>query len=406
MAAASTAAGMKATVATAASWVEWSDATRQAHRVAIARRLDLLGHPLRWLLVAALAAGWLGLPLVLTGFLLKLYVYVGIAAIGAIGLNLLSGNAGQVSLGHPFFIGMGAYCAAVVGGDWGWPLPVWLCACALLGAVVGAAAGPFALRLRGNYLVIVTIALVFIGLHIFNNWTAVTGGVGGRPITPVLTVLGWDMGDAVLKDRRFAWFVWPLVALFGLAVVNIMRSRPGRALQAIRDRDLTAEVLGIAMAHYKVAAFALSSALAAVGGGLYGAYVGFASPAEWTLILSIQYLAMIIIGGVGSVLGSVVGAAVVICLPHATQAAIALLPTTGRLISQSPGDGGLVSVFALNQMLFGVLIVVFLTNAPRGLAAVFGGLWKRLEQRFPQPPSSPPVSSPPHSSNPPGDNRE
>jgi branched-chain amino acid transport system permease protein len=368
----------------AAPWVDWSPATRQARRDAIARRLDLLGHPLRWLLLGLLAAACIGLPLLLSGFVLKLYVYVGIAAIGAIGLNLLSGNAGQVSLGHPFFIGMGAYCAAVFGGDLGWPLPAWLAACALLGAVVGAAVGPFALRLRGNYLVMVTIALVFIGSHIFNNWTAVTGGTAGRAITPSLQLLGWDLGDAVLKDRRFAWFVWPLVALCGLGVVNILRSRPGRALHAIRDRDLTAEVLGIDMARYKVAAFALSSALAAVGGGLYGAYVGFASPAEWTLILSIQYLAMIIVGGVGSVLGSVVGAAVVICLPHATQALVAMLPTTGRLISQSPGDGGWVSVFALNQVLFGVLIVVFLTRAPRGLSAVLGALWQRLEARFPR----------------------
>lgn len=373
---------MKNTAASSGSWVDWSAATRAGHRAAIVRRLDLLGHPLRWVLVAVLLAAWFALPLLLTGFLLKLYVYIGIAAIAAMGLNLLSGNAGQVSLGHPFFIGMGAYCAAVVGGDWGLPLPVWLAACALLGGAVGAATGPFALRLRGNYLVMVTIALVFIGLHIFNNWSSVTGGVGGRAITPTLVILGWDLGDASQKDRRFAWLVWPMVALVGLGLVNILRSRPGRALQAIRDRDLTAEVLGIDMARYKVAAFALSSTLAAFSGGLYGAYVGFASPAEWTLILSIQYLAMIIVGGVGSVLGSVVGAAVIISLPHATQAVLGMLPLTGRIVSQMPGDGGLISVFALIQVLFGVLIVLFLTAAPRGLAALLGGLWRRLEQRF------------------------
>ena len=373
---------MKNTAASSGSWVDWSPATRAGHRAAIVRRLDLLSHPLRWMLVAVLLAAWFALPLLLTGFLLKLYVYIGIAAIAAMGLNLLSGNAGQVSLGHPFFIGMGAYCAAVVGGDWGLPLPVWLVACALLGGAVGAATGPFALRLRGNYLVMVTIALVFIGLHIFNNWSSVTGGVGGRAITPTLEILGWDLGDAAQKDRRFAWLVWPMVALIGLGLVNILRSRPGRALQAIRDRDLTAEVLGIDMAHYKVTAFALSSMLAAFSGGLYGAYVGFASPAEWTLILSIQYLAMIIVGGVGSVLGSVVGAAVIISLPHATQAVLGMLPSTGRIVSQMPGDGGLISVFALIQVLFGVLIVVFLTAAPRGLAALLGGLWRRLEQRF------------------------
>ena len=370
------------------SWVRWSDEVRESHRRAIARRLDLLRHPVRWALVAALVAAWLLMPWLLSGFLLKLYVYVGIAAIGAIGLNLLSGNAGQVSLGQPFFIGMGAYAAAVIGGDWGWPLPAWLASCALLGALVGLATGPFALRLRGNYLVMVTIALVFIGSHIFNNWSAVSGGPGGRAITPSLSLLGWDLQDAQLKDRRFAWFVWPLVALFGLAVVNILRSRPGRALQAIRDRDLTAEVLGIRIAHYKLAAFALSSALGSLAGGLYGAYVGFASPAEWTLGLSIQYLAMIVVGGVGSVLGSIIGAAIVICLPHASQTLIALLPTTGGLISRTPGDGGFVSVFALNQALFGVLIVICLTAAPRGVSAVIGRLWQRLERRFEASPHS------------------
>jgi branched-chain amino acid transport system permease protein len=372
---------MSTTPPSSRSWVDWTDSTRAIHRAAIVHRLDLLGHPLRWLLMIGLLVAWFALPLVLTGFLLKLYVYIGIAAIAAMGLNLLSGNAGQVSLGHPFFIGMGAYCAAVVGGDWGLPLPVWLAACALLGGAVGAATGPFALRLRGNYLVMVTIALVFIGLHIFNNWSSVTGGVGGRAITPTLAILGWDMGDPTLKDRRFAWVVWPMVAVVGLGLVNILRSRPGRALQAIRDRDLTAEVLGIDIARYKVAAFAMSSMLAAFSGGLYGAYVSFASPAEWTLVLSIQYLAMIIVGGVGSVLGSIVGAAVIISLPHATQAILGVIPNTGRIVSQMPGDGGLISVFALIQVLFGVLIVIFLTVAPRGLSALLGGLWRRLEQR-------------------------
>lgn len=369
-----------------APWVDWT-ADERAHRQAdIAQGLDLLGHPLRWALVAVLVVAWLGLPLVVNGFALKLLVYVGIAAIGAIGLNLLSGNAGQVSLGQPFFMGLGVYAAAVLGGDFGWPLPLWLAACALLGAAVGALAGPFALRLRGNYLVMVTIALVFIGNHVFNNWIAVTGGPGGRPITPTLAIAGFDLGEGSFKDRRFAWFTWLLVALAALAVFNLLRSRTGRALQAIRDRDLTAEVLGIDLARHKVGAFAVSSALAALGGGLYGAYVGFASPAEWTLSLAIQYLAMVIVGGTGSVLGSILGAGVIVCLPHLTQAGVAALPFAGGLISQSPGDGGYVSVFALNQILFGLLIVIFLTAAPRGLAALVAGAWQRLEKPLPRRP--------------------
>lgn len=369
------------TQSAARSWVDWTDAERAARRRAIEARTRLLVMPASAMWIAFLVCAWLILPIVLGGFVLKLYVYVGIAAIGAIGLNFLSGNAGQVSLGHPFFVGVGVYCGAVIGGDWGWPLLVWLPIAALLGAALGALIGPFALRLKGNYLVMITIALVFIGQHVFNNWSVVTGGAGGRPITPSLSLFGWDLNDArtpSLKDQRFAWFVWPLVALCAMAITNILRSRPGRALQAIRDRDLTAEVLGIALAHYKVAAFALSGALAALAGGLYGAYVGFASPTEWNLLLAIQYLAMIVVGGMGSVVGSVIGAAVIVCLPYAVQAGVQALPWTGHVISRSPGDGGWLSVFALNQILFGLLIAVFLMYAPRGLAALLGDALRRF----------------------------
>lgn len=366
---------------TARPWVDWSPMQRDAKRRAIAGRIRLAPRAVLLTLGLLLVVAWAALPLTLGGFALKLYVYVGIAALGALGLNVLAGNAGQISLGHPCFIGVGVYCGAVFGGDWNWPLLLWLPAAAASGGLLGALVGPFALRLKGNYLVMITIALVFIGQHVFNNWSAVTGGVGGRPVTPALSLFGWDLNDAstpTLKDQRFAWFVWPLVAVCALAITNILRSRPGRALQAIRDRDLTAEVLGIALARYKVTAFALSGALAALAGGLYGAYVGFASPTEWNLLLAIQYLAMIVVGGMGSVLGSVVGAAVIVCLPYAVQAAVQALPATSRLISQSPGDGGMLSAFALNQILFGVLIALFLAFAPRGLAALIGSAWRRL----------------------------
>jgi branched-chain amino acid transport system permease protein len=367
---------------TQSPWVDWTARERAARRLEIARRLNLMGHPLRWVLALVLAVLWIAVPLLAGGFALKLCVYAGISAIAAIGLNLLSGNAGQVSLGHPFFIGVGVYTAAVVGGDWGAPLFVWLATCALLGAVIGAAIGPFALRLKGNYLVMVTLALVFVGSHVFNNWNAVTGGPGGRAVAPVLQVFGWDLADAQWKDRRFAWFVWGMVAVVALATFNLLRSRVGRALQAIRDREMTAEVLGIALARCKVTAFAISGGLAALAGGLYGAYVGFASPTEWTLLLAIQYLAMIVVGGVGSVLGSIVGAIVIVSLPHVVEAGLEVLPVMGHVISRSPGDGGLVSIFALNQILFGVLIAVFLTAAPRGLAAPLRAAWQRLERRF------------------------
>jgi branched-chain amino acid transport system permease protein len=225
---------------------------------------------------AALAVLWLLTPMLLTDpFWLSVLNYAGIAAIGAIGLNLLTGYTGQVSLGHAFFIGAGAYVAAAVGGELGLPLVLWLPAAALLGAAVGALVGPFALRLRGNYLAIVTLGLVFLGEHLFRNLESVTGGNSGTSVSAPATLGPLDfnalvlLGDEFLREQGWFWLVWGLVAVCALLVKNVVRTRPGRALQAIRDRDVAAEVVGVELGRYKVAAFAASSALAALGGATY-----------------------------------------------------------------------------------------------------------------------------------------
>jgi branched-chain amino acid transport system permease protein len=339
----------------------------------IEREIKLLNSPLRWALLAIMLPAWIFGPVLLGGgFALSLANHIGIAAIGAIGLNLLTGNTGQVSLGHPFFLGVGAYSAAVFGGDLGLPFPLWLVAAGLMGAAAGAAIGPFALRLRGHYLVIVTIALIFIGAHLFNNLGSITGGVAGRNVKVGLNILNFSVdqvgvfGMPASKDQGFFYLIWGLVAVFGLTIANILRSRPGRALQAVRERDMTAEVIGISLARMKISAFVISSALASIAGGLYGAYVGYVSPIEWNLVLGVQYLAMVIIGGIGSVWGSILGAAVIIGLPHLLRAFSHLLP----FVSSSAGDGSLISAFAFNQILFGTLIVLLLLFEPGGLVAI------------------------------------
>jgi branched-chain amino acid transport system permease protein len=338
----------------------------------IEREIKLLNSPFRWALLGMILALWVFGPLLLGGgFALSLSNHIGIAAIGAIGLNLLTGNTGQVSLGHPFFLGVGAYSAAVFGGDLGLPFPLWLVASGVLGAAAGGTIGPFALRLRGHYLVIVTIALIFIGAHLFNNLRSISGGVSGRNVQVDLNILGFRVdqigvfGMPVSKDQGFFYLIWGLVAVFGLAIANILRSRPGRALQAVRERDMTAEVIGISLARMKVSAFVISSALASIAGGLYGAYVGYVSPTEWNLVLGVQYLAMVIIGGIGSVWGSILGAAVIIGLPHLLRAFSQLLPFVS-----SAGDGSHISAFAFNQVLFGSLIVLLLLFEPGGLVAI------------------------------------
>jgi branched-chain amino acid transport system permease protein len=332
-----------------------------------------------WL--AVLIALWLLTPIFFADeFWLSILNYAGIAAIGAIGLNVLTGYTGQVSLGHAFFIGAGAYTAGQIGGELELPLVLWLPAAGLLGAAVGALVGPFALRLRGNYLAIVTLGLVFLGEHLFRNLEGVTGGNSGASVTASATIGPLDfnqltlLGDEYLRNQSWFWLIWGLVLVLALLVKNIVRTRPGRALQAIRDRDVAAEIVGVELGRYKVGAFALSSGLAAIGGAMFGAYQQFVSPDEFSLFLSIQYIAIIIVGGVGTIFGSVLGALFLGGLPALIEQYSDSIPG----VASGASDDGFISVFTLNQAIFGLLIVLFLVFEPRGLAA----MWLRAKAYF------------------------
>jgi branched-chain amino acid transport system permease protein len=342
--------------------------------------------PWRWVFLAACAALFWFLPTYVVGDPgLRVLAMCGIFAIGAIGLNLLTGFTGQVSLGHAFFVGAGAYTAAYFGGQREWPMPAYLLLAALIGFVVGGFIGPFALRLRGNYLVIVTLGLVFLGQHLWSNWDSVTGGgtgisLGAAPMSigPLDFKQGIELGgEAYTFEQSFFWLVWALVALGALVAKNIVRSRPGRAMQAIRDRDLSAEVIGVSLARYKVGAFAWSSAYAALAGALYGLLQQYVSPVEFGLFLAITYLAMIIIGGLGTIFGSVLGALFVwggrsVIEQNSGQAIFDPLITTGS------GEPGIFSIGEFNAVLFGLAIILFLLFEPRGLAA----FWFRVKTWF------------------------
>jgi branched-chain amino acid transport system permease protein len=328
-----------------------------------------------------LIAGFLFTPqLVDDDFWLSILNYGGIAAIGAIGLNLLTGYTGQVSLGHAFFLGCGAYVAAQVGGELELPLPLWLLAAAVFGALLGAIVGPFALRLRGNYLAIVTLGLVFLGEHIFRNADSITGGNSGTSVNAPTDIGLFDIEDAEIlgtiwtPNQAWFWVIWALVGIVALLAKNIVRTRPGRAIQAVRDRDVAAEVIGVRLGSYKVGAFALSSALAAMAGALYGSYQQFVSPEEWSLFLSIQYIAIIIVGGVGTIFGSILGALFLGGLPALIENYSESIP----FVQTSASDSGFISVFSFNQAVFGLLIVAFLVFEPRGLAAI----WLRIKAYF------------------------
>ncbi|MDU0340521.1 branched-chain amino acid ABC transporter permease [Bosea rubneri] len=322
------------------------------------------------------------LPFVVPDFWLSILNYAGIAAVGAIGLNLLTGSTGQVSLGQPFFMGVGCYVAAYVGQDLGLPLPLWLAAAVLAGGLMGALVGPAALRLRGHYLVIVTLGLVLVGLHLWQNLPVLTGGANGRSITLAATLGPLDfsalsLGGAALA-RNQGWFIliWLCALLAAVLALNLLNSRAGRAFMAIRDREMTASVIGISVSRTKIVAFVISSMFAAAGGALYGGYVRYAAPVEWDLLLGVQYLAMIVVGGTGSVLGSVLGALFITLLPQVVKLASPILP----FVSITPGDGGVISLFALNQILFGSFIIGFLMFEPRGIAGLLGRIAGRFDQ--------------------------
>jgi branched-chain amino acid transport system permease protein len=337
--------------------------------------LRLLPTRATWCWAVVLAALWLVVPMQASDFTLTVLTLAGIFAVGGLGLNLLTGYTGQVSVGHAFFMGVGAYSAAHFGGDQGLPLWVWFPLAALIGGAIGGAVGPFALRLRGNYLAIVSVGLLFIGLHVWNNFESVTGGNDGVSAVPPMSLGSIDVNDLHLFGRVYSryqtwfWFTWALVAVFALLCKNIVRSRPGRAMQAVRDRDAAAAVVGVNLARYKVGAFILSSALGALAGGLQFAYVQYASPGEWGLARSVQFIAIVVVGGAGTIYGPILGALLIGGLPNVVDRFVADVDFIA--------DAGLTAP-ELSQLLYGLLLVGFLVLEPRGLA----GVWVRIKAYF------------------------
>ncbi|MEV6029793.1 branched-chain amino acid ABC transporter permease [Nonomuraea sp. NPDC052116] len=300
-------------------------------------------------------------------------------AIGAIGLNIVTGYAGQVSLGHAFFVAIGAYTAAAVSGPVdgeriGFGLAeiwIWLPAAGLVAAVAGVLVAPLATRLRGLYLAVVTLGLVFLGEHVFKEWQDLTGGpgVGREAAVPQLFGVRLDQ-DGPLGTREQSLYVLMLALLvvFALAARNLARSRVGRAFAAIRDRDIAAEVIGVPLTRYKVLAFGISSFYAGCAGGLLYTISGYVEPGSFSLLLSVQFIAMVLIGGVATVSGSIAGALFISLLQPLTRALPALMPFVSADTTLTP------NVFQVETVLYGLLIVVFLIFEPRGLF----GLWIRV----------------------------
>ncbi|WP_442813772.1 branched-chain amino acid ABC transporter permease [Streptomyces sp. NBC_01558] len=332
----------------------------------------------RAVLGAAGAVLLLALPFYLDRFWLQAGLFAMAAAIGAIGLNLLTGATGQLSMGHAFFLAVGAYGYCVFaadggGGLTGLGLPTWLAA-VLAVAVSGIAGGlfsPIAGRLRGAYLGIATLALIFIGQHVLFNATDLTGGFNGRDVPPLsLFGLTFDEREVVVAAVPFGsaeklWYAGLVLLLgCGLFARGVLRGRPGRAMNAIRDHRIAAGVIGVPVARYRAAVFVLSSMYAGLAGVLLALVFQRTVPDYFGITLSLEYLAIIVIGGLGSVSGAVVGAVFVSLLPQLLTRYSDALP----LVSD-PGTGGVAPGEAA-RYLYGAAVVAVVLFLPGGLVRV------------------------------------
>ncbi len=345
----------------------------------------LLNTPAKRLGVGALVALGLFGPFVFADDILLILATGFAASLGAIGLNLLTGYAGQVSLGHAFFLGLGAFTAAVLGGDpdntrlvgYGLDMVVWLPASGVVAALAGLLVSPAAVRLRGLYLAVVTLGLVFLGEHVFKEARSLTGGVGiGRPAAEAKlfgysfnqdgSLLGMGMNGA----QKLYLLMLVLLVVGAIVGRNLARSKIGRAFSAVRDRDIAAEVIGVNLVRTKALAFMISSFYAGIAGALLASIVGFIEPADYNLLQSVRYIAMVLIGGVATISGSIMGALFISYLPRFTQD----LPQTFPLLGDILTGNGRLSTPELETILYGLFIVVFLVFEPRGLY----GLWIRF----------------------------
>jgi len=315
---------------------------------------------------------WLGVlftalvcfPFLANAYWLYLAGLVAINVVSVTGLNILTGYTGLVSLGHAAFLGLGAYTVAILEARAGTNFLLNLVVGGGVATIGGLIVGMPSLRVKGLYLAISTIAALFILQFVFYNWVAVTGGSAGLSVPPA-RLFGLVLDDSF----KFYWVIVPLTVLLLFGAANLFRTRIGRAFIAIRDRDISAEVLGIPLLRYKLMSFGLSSFYAGVAGGLWAYFFRSVTPESFPLLLSIFYLAAVIVGGMGTILGGILGAAFMTLVPELLKLIVGWLPIQGDT---------LVIISPLRTIAFGALIIGFLIFEPNGLAEI----WCRVRRFF------------------------
>jgi len=308
-------------------------------------------------------------PLAVHEYYLSILNLIFIAVVGALGLNILVGYTGQISIGHGAFMSVGAYTAANLAVRLGLPFWLTLPAGGLMAALIGVVVGMPSLRIKGLYLAIATLAGQLIIEWTINHVPAISGGVQASIQVPRPSFFGVQLKS----QTQLYLFLMGFAVLAIVGTSNLVRSRIGRAFIAVRDQDIAAEIIGISTFRYKLLAFAISSFYAGVTGVLYTYYLGIANYEQFQITVSIDYLAMIIIGGLGSILGSILGAAFVTLLPIVTRW---FLESFGGLIFSAADLANIIP--NLRLILFGGLIIFFLVVEPEGL----NRLWRNIRNYF------------------------
>ena len=311
------------------------------------------------LLLLVVAAPW-----VFAEYWLAQLTFVMIYSIAGLGIMLLAGFTGLFSLGHAAFLGVGAYTQAVLTNA-GVPFPIALIGAGTLAAAVGFVVGLPALRVKGIYLGMATLSFGFIVEEVLARWESVTGGNAGLHVKAP-QMMGWKLDTGT----EFYFLCLVVTVLATLGIVNLLRAPTGRAFVAIRDSEVSAQSMGIHLAHYKTLSFALSAGLAGLAGALYAHKLQFISPDQFNILQSIDLLLMIVIGGVGSVHGAFLGAIFLITMPQVIALFKDYLPP---VLGQAPGLQGLI---------YGVVLVAFVLFEPMGLY----GRWLKVRtylQLFP-----------------------
>ncbi len=291
-----------------------------------------------------------------SGYVLGTLIFVALNALAALGLSLVMGFAGQVSLGQAAFFAVGAYVSGVLTASYGWNGWLAMAAAVIAGALTAVAIGLPIFRLSGLLLAMATLGFGIIVYYVVVNWAGVTGGPSGLTGIPPLAIGGFRFDT----DARMLWLAWAALLVVLALTGNLVDSRIGRALRAVHGSEAAAQAAGVDTARLKLAVFSLAGAITALAGSLYAHYLAFINPSPFGFAYSVELVVMVVLGGVASLWGAVLGAAAVVLLVEALRAALPLL-------------GASHGAAEYEIVVFGVILMVFMIFVPAGLT----GLRKR-----------------------------